>query len=75
MMDIKLDKETQLALLQKHTLMKINDILDQNFLLGQIFMVEEQLLTKNSWIDNLVKESLDLIDAYKIKRQELTNNK
>ena len=74
-MYVKLDKETQLALLQKHTLMKINDILDQNFFLGQIFMVEEQLLNKNPWKDNLVKESLDLIDAYKIKRQELTNNK
>jgi hypothetical protein len=71
-MMIELDLDTKLALLQKHTLMKINEILNENFLYGQIGFVSKWLLDPNHcWKQNLVDECLVLISEYKQRKKEL----
>lgn len=73
-MNIELDLYTKLTLLEKHTLMKINDILNTNFLLGQILTVDDFLRGETTWKDNLVDKCLILLDEYKTRKLEFIKN-
>ena len=72
---MNLDKDTQLALLHKHTLMKINDELDENFQFGQILWVDEWVRNPNNkWKQERVDNAIRLLDEYKQRRETIKNS-
>lgn len=71
---MNLDKDTQLALLHKHTLMKINDELGENFQFGQILWVDEWVRNPNNkWKQERVDKAIRLLDEYKQRRETIKN--
>lgn len=73
---MNLDKYTQLTLLHKHTLMKINDELDENFQFGQILWVDEWVKNPNNkWKQERVDKAIRLLDEYKQRRETIKNSR
>ena len=63
---MNLDKDTQLALLHKHTLMKVNDELDENFQFGQIMFVDKLVRDPNNkWKQERLDKAIKLLNEYK----------
>lgn len=72
---MNLDKDTQLALLHKHTLMKVNDELDENYQFGQILFVDELVRNANNkWKRERVDKAIKLLDEYKQRRETIKNS-
>lgn len=72
---MELDKDTQLGLLHKHTLMKINDVLDENFQFGEIMFVDKYVRDPNNkWKQERVDKAIKLLDEYKQRRETIKNS-
>jgi len=72
---MKLDKSIQLDLLHKRTLMKINDVLDENFQFGEILFVDEWVRDPNNkWKQERVDNAIKLLDEYKQRRETIKNS-
>jgi hypothetical protein len=60
-----LDNETKRQLWHKHTLIKINDLLDENFLYGDIQRVDALVRTPdNKWNQHRVDKAIRILDEY-----------
>ena len=69
---MNLDRDTQLAFLHKHILMKVNDELDENFQFGQIIFVDKWVREPNNkWKQEKVDKAIKLLDEYKQRRETI----
>ena len=72
---MNLDKDTQLTLLHKHTLMKVNDVLDEYFQFGQIKFVDKWIRDPNNkWKQERVDKAIKLLDEYKQRCETIKNS-
>lgn len=72
MKKMELDISTKLGILQKHTLMKINDELGENFQFGQILWVDEWVRNPNNkWKQERVDRAIKILDKYIERKKNL----
>lgn len=72
---MELDKNTQLCLLQKFALGDINSILNENFLLGEIWFVDKYVRDPNNkWKQERVDKAIKVLDEFKQKYEIIKNS-
>lgn len=72
---MELDKDTKLDLLQKSTLWKINDVLDENYPFGSILFIDDFVRHPDAkWKQYRIDKAIELLDAYKERRTRIIND-
>ena len=71
---MELYKDTKYAILHKHTIGKLNDMLDENFMYGDMVHIEEAVRNPNNkWKQCRVDGAIKILDEYKQKQEQIKN--